>query len=129
MRYFWILIIIVLIKVDLVMALTQEGTLSDCLISTNCERVEWEFKNVKKAYNDLVAIAGDLPRTTVIEKDDNYWHGLVRSLVFRFPDDLEILQLPNKGIVQVRSSSRIGIGDLGVNKARIKKLYSELMQR
>ena len=108
------------------MSLTKEGSLSSCLIPTNCVLVEWEFDNVKKSYDRLVCIAESLPRVRVVERTENYWHGVVRSLIFRFPDDLEILKIPKKGIIQVRSASRIGLGDLGVNGNRIENLYSQL---
>jgi len=108
------------------MVLTKDGTLSSCLIPTNCVLVEWKFDNVKKSYDKLIYIAESLPRIKVVERTESYWHGVVRSLIFRFPDDLEILKLQGKGIIQVRSASRLGLGDLGVNRNRIKNLYSKL---
>ncbi|KZR78101.1 DUF1499 domain-containing protein [Prochlorococcus marinus] len=108
------------------MVLTKDGTLSSCLVPTNCVIIEWKFDNIKKSYDKLIDIAESLPRVKVVESTENYWHGVVRSLIFRFPDDLEILKIPNKGIIQVRSASRLGLGDLGVNRNRIEKLYSQL---
>ena len=74
-----------------------------------------------------------MPRTEVLRKEDYYWKGVCRSLIFRFPDDLEILLISNnknlknsQGIIQVRSSSRIGQSDLGVNKKRVEDLLAEL---
>ena len=108
------------------MALTKDGFLSSCVIPTNCLLIEWKFDNVKKSYDKLIRIAESLPRVKVVERTENYWHGIVRSLIFRFPDDLEILKIPNKGIIQVRSASRLGLGDLGVNRNRVENLYSQL---
>ena len=108
------------------MVLTKDGTLSNCLIPTNCVIIEWKFDNVKKSYDKLIDIAESLPRVKVVERTENYWHGVVRSLIFRFPDDLEILKIPKKGIIQVKSASRLGLGDLGVNRNRIENLYSQL---
>ena len=108
------------------MALTKDGVLSSCVIPTNCLLIEWKFDNIKKSYDKLISIAESLPRVKVIERRESYWHGIVRSLIFRFPDDLEILKIPNKGIIQVRSASRLGLGDLGVNRNRIENLYSQL---
>ena len=108
------------------MPLTKDGTLSSCLIPTNCVIIEWKFDNVKKSYDKLIDIAESLPRVEVVERTQNYWHGVIRSLIFRFPDDLEILKIPNKGIIQVRSASRLGLGDLGVNRNRVENLYSQL---
>ena len=108
------------------MGLTKDGTLSSCLIPTNCVLVEWKFDNVNKSYEKLIDISESLARVKVLKKTESYWHGVVRSLIFRFPDDLEILKIPSKGIIQVRSASRLGLGDLGVNRNRIEKLYSQL---
>ncbi len=108
------------------MPITKEGTLSACTMPSNCVLVEWEFGNVNQAYDKLIKISSSLPRTEVLEQTNNYWHGLCRSLIFRFPDDLEILKIPRKGVIQVRSSSRIGASDLGVNQNRVNKLYKEL---
>ena len=102
--------------------------LSECTIETNCKLVEWEFKNLNESFLKLVSICNKLPRTKVIKSNSNYWHGICRSLIFRFPDDLEILKLNNKGIIQVKSSSRIGLSDLGVNAIRINKIYKILMK-
>ena len=108
------------------MVLTKDGNLSSCLIPTNCVLIEWNFDNVNKSYDKLIDIAESLPRVKVAERTENYWHGVVRSLIFRFPDDLEFLKIPNKGIIQVRSASRLGLGDVGVNRNRIENLYSQL---
>ncbi len=103
------------------------NSLSECLIDTNCIRLDWEFKNPRNSYIRLIDIASKLPRTTVLEESGNYWHGLVRSLIFRFPDDLEILLIETKGIIQVKSTSRVGLSDFGVNRNRLEKLYRKLI--
>ena len=104
-------------------------TLSKCLIETNCVFVEWNFKQINHAFEGLIKLAEDLPRTTILEQSDTYWHGVVRSLIFRFPDDLQILKIPSKGIIQVKSAARFGISDLGVNESRVNKLYAQLIKR
>ena len=120
------MIIIFLIGVKPSMPITQSGELSDCLISSNCVNVKWSFDKLNKAYENLTNLASNLPRVTIIKNERDYWHGVVRSLIFRFPDDLEILRIPSKNIIQVRSASRIGLGDLGVNQNRVNQLYSGL---
>ena len=104
-------------------------TLSKCLIETNCVFVEWKFKQINDAFKSLINLAESLPRTTILEKNDTYWHGLVRSLIFRFPDDIQILKIPSKGIIQVKSAARFGVSDLGVNESRVNKLYAQLIKR
>ena len=115
------------------MPITSEDQLSRCKLQTNCVLVEWEFDDVNKVFADLVDIASSLPRTEVLESSNKYWHGICRSLVFRFPDDLEILKRASakggskKGSIQVRSASRFGASDLGVNKRRVETIYNKLM--
>jgi len=99
----------------------------------NSYLTERKYDNAFSKFSKLTQIAGCLPRTKVLKKENNYWKGVCRSLIFRFPDDLEILLISNnknkkdsQGIIQVRSSSRIGQSDLGVNKKRVEELLSEL---
>ena len=99
----------------------------------NSYLTERKYDNAFAKYTKLIKIASCLPRTDVLKKENNYWKGVCRSLIFRFPDDLEILLISNnkkiknsQGTIQVRSSSRIGQSDLGVNKKRVEALFSEL---
>ena len=92
-----------------------------------------KYDDAISKFSKLTKIAGSLPRTDVLKKEHNYWKGVCKSLIFRFPDDLEILLIPNnknikdtQGTIQVRSSSRIGQSDLGVNKKRVENLLYEL---
>ena len=122
------LIILLLIGVKPGMALNSSGNLSECLTPSNCVLVEWSFPNLKNAYKELVGIASSLPRVSEVESSQNYWHGIVRSLIFRFPDDLEILRIDSRSLIQVRSASRIGLSDLGVNQKRVDDLYMQLTE-
>ena len=97
--------------------------------------VEKRFKNIDQKFIDIIKIANNLPRTTVIESSTNYWHGVCRSFIFRFPDDLEILNFKSEnyldkceGVIQIRSASRFGQSDLGVNKRRVQRLLFELQK-
>ena len=94
---------------------------------------ERKYDNAFSKFNELTKIADCLPRTEVLKKENYYWKGVCRSLIFRFPDDLEILLIRNnknlnnlQGSIQIRSSSRIGRSDLGVNKKRVENLFYEL---
>ena len=94
---------------------------------------EKEFDNVERVFKTLSQLAERLPRTKVIKKENDYWKGVCKSLIFRFPDDLEILKIKNnyelksfRGTIQIRSASRFGQSDLGVNQRRIANLVSRL---
>lgn len=66
------------------------------------------------------AAALNLPRTTVKEEADGYVHLVCTTAILRFKDDLE---LEAEGdVVHVRSASRVGYGDLGVNRKRVESL-------
>jgi len=56
----------------------------------------------------------------------NYIAATFTSKLFRFVDDLEIRIDAEKNIIHLRSASRVGHSDIGVNKRRIellKKIY------
>ena len=100
------------------------STLSPCLNPLNCVFVQKEYENVDKTFDQLVNIAQQFPRTKVLKKNNSYWKGVCRSLIFRFPDDLEILKLGTT--IQIKSASRYGGSDLGVNGSRVGRLLTEL---
>ena len=91
------------------------------------------YDDVDSIFLKLTKIAETFPRTRIIKKENDYWKGVCRSLIFRFPDDLEILKIKSNpgqkfsnGIIQIRSASRFGQSDLGVNKRRIVTLITRL---
>ena len=100
------------------------SSLSPCFNPLNCVFFQKEFEDVDKTFKQLVTIAEKIPRTNVLERKENYWKGVCRSLIFRFPDELEILKTGKK--IQIKSASRYGGGDLGVNGTRVGGLLTEL---
>ena len=72
---------------------TPKTGLTACISPLNCVFVQKEFNDADKVFNQLKKIAGNIPRTTILEDSNNYWKGICRSLIFRFPDVLEILKI------------------------------------
>ena len=108
------------------MASPQSG-LTACISSLNCVFIQKEFNDSERVFNRLKMIAENIPRTKVLENKDNYWKGVCRSLIFRFPDELEILKVnSSKRLIQIKSASRFGASDLGVNQRRITYLLQQL---
>ena len=103
---------------------SPESGLAPCLNPFNCVFFQKEFANADKVFCQLVTIAQTIPRTNVLESNENYWKAVCRSLIFRFPDDLEILKIGKK--IQIKSASRYGGGDLGVNGTRVGRLLTAL---
>ena len=80
-----------------------KSSLTLCINPLNCVFFQKEFEDVDKTFEQLIRIAQEIPRTKVLEVNDKYWKGVCRSLIFRFPDDLEILKIDKK--IQLNSAS------------------------
>lgn len=72
----------------------------------------------------LVKLLADEPRVRLIKQDANYLHAAFSSQMLRFVDDVEFLI--GDQAVDVRSASRLGYSDLGVNRKRIEYLRQRL---
>jgi uncharacterized protein (DUF1499 family) len=70
----------------------------------------------------LLPLIEAMPRTEVVEMADGYLHATVSSALFGFVDDLELYADKPHGLLQVRSVSRLGDSDLGVNRRRLDTL-------
>ncbi|MBI3571386.1 MAG: DUF1499 domain-containing protein [Gammaproteobacteria bacterium] len=70
-----------------------------------------------------------LPRTEITQATDNYLHAECASAVFQFVDDLELELRAGAGIIAVRSASRKGYWDFGVNRRRAERLREALRSR
>ena len=66
------------------------------------------------------------PRVTIVTEAPQYLYAEYRSLVFGFVDDVEFWLDPGAKVIQVRSASRLGRSDLGVNRARVEALRARL---
>ncbi len=71
------------------------------------------------------AVAGR-PRTRIVAEAAGYLHAECRSALFRFVDDLELRLDDAAGVIHVRSASRLGRWDLGVNRRRVEALRAAL---
>lgn len=56
----------------------------------------------------------------ILTTSENYVHASYTSRVFRFIDDVEIRG--EKGMLHIRSASRAGHSDFGVNRQRVERL-------
>ncbi|MEW6305329.1 MAG: DUF1499 domain-containing protein [Verrucomicrobiota bacterium] len=118
----------------------QNGRLSPCPTSPNCvgsedsdpaHRVEpIPFKG--SAGDALRALKGAVTaqsRTRIVTETNRYLHVEFRSAVFRFVDDVEFLIDDTNHVIHVRSASRVGYSDLGVNRRRVERLRQEFAKR
>ena len=63
---------------------------------------------------------------SVIRQDGSYLYAEFRTKVMRFVDDVEILFDEKAGLLHVRSASRLGRRDFGVNRARVESIRARI---
>lgn len=107
-------------------AALQPDSLSDCLEVSHCVRIDWKVDNLEESFKKALDIVSSTPRTVIVEKNSSYIHAEASSRLMHFVDDLEIMKVKDKDILQIRSESRLGIGDMGVNKRRVVNLLNLL---
>jgi uncharacterized protein (DUF1499 family) len=81
------------------------------------------------AWRQIVDVVKSLPRTRITQAESDYLHAECTSAIFRFVDDLELELRKGKGTVAVRSASRVGHSDFGVNRQRVENLREVLRSR
>jgi len=114
---FFILFTVVLITPNQINATTNE--LPECVVVTHCVRENIKVNNLDNAFKKAAKIVTETPRTKIVEQTNSYIHAEAKTKWRRYTDDLLLKIIPEKGIIQVRSESRVGIGDNGVNQRRV----------
>ena len=102
----------------------RNGQLSPCPGTAHCAEGRWETADSEADLTRLSRPISDLPRSLIVKETDTYLHAEVSSAFFGFVDDLEVLALEDA--IQVRSISRLGDSDLGVNSQRLAVLRDGL---
>lgn len=80
------------------------------------------------ARHKLINILRNAKRVRLTEIKMDYIHAEFRSLVFQFVDDVEFYFPPEKSIIHVKSASRSGYYDFGVNRRRVERLRTAFGQ-
>ena len=75
-----------------------------------------------QAMRRLGALLQRQPRTRIVRDDGNYVRAEARSQTLGFVDDVEFWLDDANHVIQVRSASRLGYSDRGVNRQRIEAL-------
>jgi uncharacterized protein (DUF1499 family) len=61
-----------------------------------------------------------MPRTTIVSETEKYLYAEFRTRLMRYVDDVEFFF--DGQVIQVRSCSRLGRRDFGVNRKRVDEL-------
>lgn len=72
------------------------------------------------------AVVEQMQGAKVIKSDADYLYAQFTTPLMKFVDDVEFWFDPAAQVVQVRSASRLGKGDLGANRKRIEAVRSAL---
>ena len=115
----------------------EGGDLAPCPASPNCVHTGHRHPDGtlplyltaegESNWDSVRTVVEAMPRVTVVSASEGYLHAEERSRLFRFIDDMELLVAEDRELV-VRSASRLGQGDLGVNGRRVDRLRSMLAE-
>jgi len=116
-----------------------DNKFSTCPGSPNCVSSDAEDKDHNIEFfklntgleNDWQAvheIVASLKRTKIITFNENYIHAECSSAIFGFVDDLQLHLRKHGQYVAVKSASRLGYSDFGVNRKRIANLRELLLK-
>ncbi len=111
----------------------SDGKLAPCPSSPNCVSSQ---STVKSHYIDPLTLkSGSLkpieqiiardPHAKIVRKTKDYLRAEYKTPL-GFRDDVEFYVNREKNVIDVRSSSRVGYSDLGVNRRRIEKIREQL---
>jgi uncharacterized protein (DUF1499 family) len=75
-----------------------------------------------RAMDALVEVIKSTPRTRIVSQTGDYVYAEYESALMGFVDDVEFWFDPDAKVIHVRSASRLGYSDFGVNRARIEDI-------
>ena len=81
--------------------------------------------DLDRARERILGILNGFERVKIVVAEKDYIHAEFRSSLFRFVDDLQLFFSPDEKIVHVKSASRTGYYDFGVNRKRIDRLREQ----
>ncbi|MBE8966194.1 DUF1499 domain-containing protein [Nostocales cyanobacterium LEGE 12452] len=79
----------------------------------------------EEAITNLKQIIESLPRTKIITENKDYLYAEFKSALLGFVDDVEFYLDRTANLIHVRSASRLGQSDLGVNRQRIETIRAK----
>jgi uncharacterized protein (DUF1499 family) len=112
-----------------------DGRLKACPSSPNCvcssdsdkehgiAPIAWE-QSPERAIAALKQVIQSMERTAIVVESGDYLHVEFTTKLMGYVDDVEFYV--KDGVIQVRSASRLGKSDLGVNRQRIEAIRSAL---
>ena len=84
--------------------------------------------DARQAWAVLRRVIDGMQRTRIIASEPNYLYAEFSTKLMGYVDDTEFYLDEKAGVIHVRSSSRLGIRDFGVNRERIEFIRAKLAQ-
>lgn len=113
--------------------LSKSNPLPPCPVTPNCVRTSRVIDaGVEQVYEVLTRIfEREAHRYEVVDPKRIEIHAVYRIPIIGFKDDVDVILEENdlKTTVFIRSASRVGAYDLGVNKRRVKRILRELKSK
>jgi uncharacterized protein (DUF1499 family) len=116
----------------------KDGRLAPCKQSPNCVSSQADAADrehyiapipFRGSMADLRRAVESMERSTVISAERAYLYAEYRTRLMRYVDDLELYYDEKQGLVHVRSASRLGRRDFGVNRKRVEALRALIQAR
>ena len=111
----------------------QNGLLRPCPDSPNCVCSEIHNKDDTQHYIAPLVASLDTVKAVirqqggeVVSENKDYIHAVFTTSIFRFVDDVELRFEPESGVTHIRSASRMGRSDFGVNRKRVETIKEAL---
>lgn len=122
------------IKLNLCLVVVgHDGHLTKCPTSPNCVVSQGGDEthaiapipyqsDLATAKETLLKVLAVVPGTTIVEETDNYIRTESESRIMGFIDDAEFYFPVGENVIEIRSASRLGESDLGVNRRRLEQI-------
>ena len=109
----------------------QDGRLTPCPESPNCVSSfdtdeTHAITPIAANLEQIEQVLLGMEAVNIVEAGDDYLYAEFTSRIMGFVDDVEFMYDRAAGITHVRSASRLGYGDMGVNRERIEAIRSAL---
>jgi len=111
----------------------HKGKLAPCPKSPNCVSSQSDHErhrvspfrydsSPESAFSALKRVVRSMERTNIVTETDNYFHAEFKSALMGFVDDIEFYHDEREDVIHVRSASRVGYSDFGVNRRRVESI-------
>ncbi|MCI0549098.1 MAG: DUF1499 domain-containing protein [Candidatus Rokubacteria bacterium] len=118
----------------------RQGRLAPCPRRPNCVSSQTDAAADPGHHVAPLAVSGDphaawtavraliqgMPRARIVSEAPGYLHAEFTSRLLGFVDDVELLLDPPARLIHVRSASRLGSSDFGVNRSRVESIRARL---